>query len=131
INAYAISASGTPIGLLGQQWWKRQAHKKRRDCQRRTVDDKETKYWLQAIRGVDSQLTGIGTRAWFQVDREGDRFAALKTLHESGHWFTVRSTYGHRYLVGCSRTVRLRHAVQRTKIRSYYELVVPSKFDRP
>lgn len=130
INAYAISASGTPIGLLGQQWWKRQAHKKRSDCQRRTVDDKETKYWLQAIRGVDSQLTGVGTRAWFQVDREGHRYATLKTLHESGHWFTVRSTYGHRYLAGRSRTVRLRHAVQRTKIRSYYELVVPSKFNR-
>jgi hypothetical protein len=71
----------------------------------------------------------MGTRAWFQVDREGDRFATLKTLHESGHWFTVRSTYGHRRLVGEKRT-RLRHAVGRSKIIGHYTLEVPAKYNR-
>src|SRR6188768_2537666 len=33
-------------------------------------------------------LSSVGTRAWFQIDREGDRFVTLKTLHESSHWFT-------------------------------------------
>ncbi len=131
INAYAISPSGTPIGVLGQQWWKRESHKKRRDCQHRLVEDKETKHWLQAIKDADLLLSAVGSRAWFQVDREGDRYATLEALHASGQWFTVRSTYGHRYLVGCKRTVRLRHAVARARIRGSYELVVPHKFNRP
>jgi hypothetical protein len=130
MNAYALSSDGTPVGLLGQQWWKRVARKKRRDCQHRVVEDKETKYWLRAIKGADLLLSTVGTRAWFQIDREGDRFATLKTLYESGHWFTVRSTYGHRYLVGRPRNVRLRHAVAQSKVLGHYTLEVPTKFNR-
>lgn len=130
INSYAISAAGTPVGLLGQQWWKRESRSKRSDCRRRQVEDKETKYWLRAIRGADLLLSVMGSRAWFQIDREGDRFATLKTLHDSGHWFTVRSTYGHRYLVGRKRSIRLRHAVAQAKVRGHYQLVVPAKFNR-
>jgi hypothetical protein len=130
MNAYALAADGTPVGLLGQHWWKRVARRKRRDCQHRLVEDKETKYWLRAIKGADLLLSAVGTRAWFQIDREGDRFATLKTLHESNHWFTVRSTYGHRYLVGRPRNVRLRHAVAQSKVRGHYTLDVPTKFNR-
>ena len=72
MNAYALASDGTPVGLLGQHWWKRVARKKRRDCQRRIVEDKETKYWLRAIKGADLLLSAVGTRAWFQIDREGD-----------------------------------------------------------
>jgi hypothetical protein len=131
INAYAISEDGTPIGLLGQKWWKREAHKKRKDCQHRTVDEKETRYWLSAIREATLSLSGSGSKAWFQLDREGDRYATLKTLHESGQWFTVRSTYGHRYLMGRRRTIRLRHAVAESKVRGTFHLEIPSKFNRP
>jgi hypothetical protein len=129
INAYALSSEGTPIGLIGQQWWKRLAHKKQRNCQDRIVEDKETKHWLRAIKSAGLLLTAMGTRAWFQVDREGDRFATLKTLHESGHWFTARSTYGHRRLVGEKRK-RLRHAAGRSKILGHYALEVPAKYNR-
>jgi len=33
INACAVAADGTPIGLLGQQWWRREARQKRQDGQ--------------------------------------------------------------------------------------------------
>jgi len=130
INAYAVAADGTPIGVLGQQWWRREARQKRQDCQHRTVNDKENRYWLNAIRDADHCLRSVGTRAWFQLDREGDRYATLKTLHETGQWFTVRSTYGHRFLVGRRRTIRLRHAVAESKVRGHYLLQIPSKFNR-
>lgn len=130
INAYALSSEGTPIGLLGQHWWTRLAHKKRRDCQDRIVEDKETKYWLRSIKAAGIYLSAFGSRPWFQIDREGDRFATLKTLHKSGHWFTVRSTYSHRRLVGQKRNVRLRHAVSRSKIVGHYELEIPPKYYR-
>jgi hypothetical protein len=131
INAYALSADGTPLGLVGQKWWRREARKKRNDCQRRSVDQKETRYWLSAIRGAELLLSAVGSRAWFQIDREGDRYATLRTLHDSQQWFTVRSTYSHRYLVGRRRSVRLRHAVSEAKIRGTFCLPVPAKFNRP
>jgi hypothetical protein len=130
MNAYALAADGTPVGLLGQHWWKRVAKKKRSDCHSRLVEDKETKYWLHAIKGAALSLAASGTRAWFQIDREGDRFATLKALHESGHWFTVRSSYGQRLLFGRRRNVRLRHAVAQSKILGHYLLEVPGKFNR-
>jgi hypothetical protein len=131
INAYALAADGTPIGLLGQKWWRREAQKKRKDCQHRTVDEKETKHWLSAIRGSELCLNAVGSRAWFQIDREGDRYATLKTLQESGHWFTVRSTYAHRHLAGRRRTIRLRHAVAQSRVRGSFHLPIPAKFNRP
>lgn len=130
INAYAIAMDGTPIGLLAQRWWKREAHLKRKDCQFRTVDQKETRHWLDAIRRTTLSMAENDSRAWFQLDREGDRYATLKTLHESGQWFTVRSTYGHRFLVGCRRTTRLRHAVAKSRVRGSFQLKVPAKFNR-
>ena len=130
INSYAITSTGTPIGILGQQWWKREACRKRTDCDRRPVDQKETKYWLQAIRAAELLLTAVGTRAWFVIDREGDRYATLKALHDSGQWFTVRSTYGHRFLVGERRNVRLRHKVARAPVRVEYDVSLPRRFNR-
>lgn len=131
MNAYAVAADGTPIGLLGQKWWRREARAKRWDCRHRTVDEKETRHWLSAIRGSELCLSAAGTRAWFQLDREGDRYATLKALNETEQWFTVRSTYGHRFLVGEPRTRRLRHAVAASKVRHWFQLDIPAKFDRP
>ena len=131
MNAYAVAADGTPIGILGQKWWRREAGAKRSDCADRTVDEKETRHWRDAIQGSELCLSAAGTRAWFQLDREGDRYATLKALDESGHWFTVRSTYGHRFLRGQPRSRRLRHAVSSSKVRSSFQLDIPAKFDRP
>lgn len=117
INAYALSSSGVPVGLLGQKWWAREGHSKRRDCQRRTVDEKETKYWVRAIDGAAMMLSATGSRGWFQLDREADGYLTLKALHDSGHWYTVRSAHAHRRLVGEPITTRLRHAVSGSRPR--------------
>lgn len=97
IHAYAISPTGVPLGILDQQWWNRVPRPKRNDCQRRRVEEKETRHWLKAITESADRLAEANTKAWFLIDREGDRYATLKTLHESGQWFTVRSTYGARF----------------------------------
>ena len=95
------------------------------------MNDKETQYWLNTIRDANHCLRAVGTRAWFQLDREGDRYATLTTLHEAGQRFTVRSTYGHRFLVGRRRTIRFCHAVAESKVRGHFMLQIPSKFNRP
>lgn len=49
IHAYAVAANATPLGILNQQWWTRQAHKKRSDCQDRPLSEKETIHWVHSI----------------------------------------------------------------------------------
>src|SRR5690242_5777078 len=97
IHAYAVSSDGVPLGIVDQQWWTRVPQKKRNDCHRRKVAEKETRHWLRTIEESNECLASK-TRLWFQIDREGDRYATLKTLHSTGQWFTVRSTYGSRFV---------------------------------
>ena len=113
VHSYAISPRGVPTGIVDQQWWVRHPRKKRNDCQRRALQDKETIHWVRSIEQATKALDG--QRIWFQIDREGDRYWTLKALHDSGQWFTVRSTYGHRFVfTGTSRRQRRLHKVART-----------------
>lgn len=112
VHAYAISPRGVPVGIVDQQWWVRQPRKKRNDCQRRALQDKETVHWVRSIEQATKALDG--QQAWFQIDREGDRYWTLKALHDSGQCFTVRSTYAHRFVfTGGSRRQRRLHNVAR------------------
>lgn len=130
VHAYAISGTGVPLGLLDQRWWSRVQQSKRHDCHKRRVEDKETRYWLEAIAASHERLTAQGTKAWFQVDREGDRYATLTALQASGQWFTVRSTYAHRFVLRGRRRTRLREAVRRADHRAVQYLPVRARFNR-
>jgi hypothetical protein len=84
IHAYAVSPAGVPLGILDQQWWNRVPRPRRTDCQHRRVEEKETQHWLKAISECTHRLADGATKAWFVIDREGDRYATLKVLHETG-----------------------------------------------
>lgn len=129
IHAYAVAADGTPVGILNQQWWARQARRKRRDCNDRPLREKETAHWVRAIEDATRALAkGGGPRAWFQIDREGDRFWTLFALHRTNHWFTVRSTYAHRFVIsGDGRQQRLRDAARKGRLRGFVELELPAR----
>jgi hypothetical protein len=62
IHAYAVSADGTPIGVLNQQWWTRIAGKKRTDCQDRPLAEKETLHWVRSIGQATRALVLGGSR---------------------------------------------------------------------
>ncbi|WP_437759400.1 IS4 family transposase [Sorangium sp. So ce1389] len=130
VHAYAVSPAGVPLGILDQQWWSRTRQKKRNDCHDRPVHDKETRYWLSAIEASTGRLAGLQTSAWFQVDREGDRYATLKTLQDSGQWFTVRSTYGSRFVLQGARRRRLAQVLRRAQVRGVHQLDVRARDDR-
>jgi hypothetical protein len=132
IHAYAVSGNGTPVGVLNQQWWTRQAHRKRRDCASRPLAEKETVHWVRAIGQATRALVLAGCRAWFQVDREADRFWTLAALHRTGQWFTVRSTYGHRFVTsgGLGPRRRLRDAARKGKYRGMTTLDLPARLHR-
>jgi hypothetical protein len=98
VHSYAIDNDGVPLGVVDQQWWCRVPSKKRHDCAQRPLQDKETLHWVRSIERTTSVLSKAQVKAWFQIDREGDRYWTLKTLYNSGQWFTVRSTYCIGYL---------------------------------
>jgi hypothetical protein len=131
IHAYAVSADGTPVGVLNQQWWTRPSHKKRSDCQNRPLAEKETIHWVRAIGQATRALVLAGSRAWFQVDREGDRYWILAALHRTGQCFTVRSTYAHRFVEdGVGRRRRLRDVARKGKLRGVVSLDIPERLHR-
>jgi hypothetical protein len=59
---------------------------------------------------------------WFHIDRQGDRYWTLKALQDCGGWFTVRSTYAHRYVFAGirRRRVRLRAAIAKGRHRGVF-----------
>jgi Transposase DNA-binding/Transposase Tn5 dimerisation domain len=120
IDAIAVTPAGVPVGVCAMKWWtrpsKRPSHRHRTSAARK-VANKETQHWLDAVDDVADAFaqSSTGTRAWFQIDREGDAWPILRHLAASGHWFTVRSrtnrrlrtTSGpRRYLSDARRTAR-------------------------
>ncbi len=100
ISALGVSPQGLPLGLLAQVWWARtnaRTHCSRKEKQRRNrkreVQEKETRHWLTAIIQASTQAKSAGTKLWFQLDREADNRTILLSLAESGHRFTVRSSW--------------------------------------
>ena len=128
INSVAVSPGGVPLGLLAQVWWARGArHSKHHRA--RKVQDKETRYWLDAIdRSVE--LVDAQPQApvlWFQLDREADSQAPLLRLEASGHWFTVRASHDRRLRSDALQPQYLRRHLQRQKpLGTYYLDVSPS-----
>jgi hypothetical protein len=129
IHAYAVAEDGTPVGTLNQQWWARPPRHKRHDCNDRPLGEKETAHWVRAIEDAARALADRpGPRAWFQVDREGDRFWTLFALHRTSQWFTVRSIYAHRLVITKSgRQQRLRDAARKGRLRGIVRLELPAR----
>lgn len=132
ISAIGVSPEGVPVGLLSQQWWSRETAPKRRNKKRRgrdsrKVDEKETQYWLDAIEDTTRRIEqgAPQTRAWFQLDREGDAWPVLVALTESGHDFTVRASWNRRVHTA-NGTRYLRDIVQKKRIVGTYDLHVPA-----
>lgn len=128
ISALALTESGgMPLGLLAQVYWTRPTTKPRKTKKRRArkVKDKETQRWVEAITGAAAELgrCADGTRAWFQIDREGDSTPLLLALAGTGHDFTVRGRWDRAI---DDRLGSVRRKLLYSANKGEYELVVPS-----
>jgi hypothetical protein len=99
MSALAISAQGVPLGLCGQRFWaraKRTTRKGKHD--RRPVEEKETRYWLEVLDQVRAALgqEAPETKPWFQLDRAGDAWPVLLDGLRSSELCTVRAAYDRR-----------------------------------
>lgn len=126
INAYGISPNGVPLGLVAQTWWARKPAKKRRDHQKRRLEAKETRHWVDAIERscmLASRLE-VGVRLCFLLDREGDGAHVLSTLVRSSHHFIVRSAHNRRLDGPADKRRYLREVLARTPACGEYRLEV-------
>lgn len=132
INAYALSPAGTPLGISAQVWWSRILRKRRQDHQSRRLEAKETKHWIDAIESTCATFEKVapGTKAWFQLDREGDGAHVLSSLCNTGHWFTVRSGHDRRLVTDSAQPRYLRNELAKVKPCGEYRLQVTAALGR-
>lgn len=125
IDSIAVSPEGVPLGICAMKWWTRPSQQpKHRHAwsAARKVADKETQHWLDAL----DQATAVfpdsvqSTRAWFQIDREGDAWPILRHLAASGQWFTVRSRSNRRLRSNSEGTRYLEDARRRACKLGHY-----------
>jgi hypothetical protein len=133
IDAIAVAPNGTPLGIAGMKWWVRGARPTRhRDL--RSTAEKELQNWLDTVDAVTASMrrSAPKTRAWFQVDREGDAQYLLDKLVASGGLFTVRSQSNRRLsTTGLVLPGAGRHPVKRRRyLRGYMNRQQPASRGR-
>lgn len=96
MSALAVTPDGVPQGLCAQSWWSREEKPVTREASKRKVEDKETKYWLEAIKNVRAAFKDSPCTPWLQLDRGGDAWPVLLEAHAPNCWLTVRASYSRR-----------------------------------
>lgn len=85
IDAIAVTPASVPVGVC--------AMKSPATIRSEEVANREAQHWVDAVDDAADAFaqSSTGTRAWFQIDREGDARPVLRHRAASGHWFTVRA----------------------------------------
>lgn len=127
MNALAIAPSGTPLGLMSQQWWRRGDEKSptyRQD--KRPVEERESGLWRRTLQDCCQQLSEVedAPSPWFQLDRGGDLSYVLDFAKTCGGWITARSSRNRR-LGGTDRL--LWDVVKSQKVAARYGLEVAAR----
>ena len=91
-SALAMTPSGVPLGLLYQHSWARDPDTfgKSKDRQKRNLADKESRKWLDALRGVEAVLPENQSALLIQ-DREADVFAFFAAPRRAGIDLLIRA----------------------------------------
>ncbi len=140
MTALAVDDGGDVVGVLEQRWWARDGEKRARDAtQGQCINGRhlkrETRFWLETIQASEDRLADNGgTKAWYQMDRGADCWPLFEMAIEQDLLVTVRATHNRRVVVpGAPRAERhyLKQELERQRILSRYEVLVPRKGRRP
>lgn len=94
MTGIALLPDGCPMGLASQRFWIRPIQKRKKAvAQKRRLEEKETKYWIDVIKESRAGFSNAGVKAklWYQLDREGDFWHLMLQVQAHKDWFTVRS----------------------------------------
>jgi hypothetical protein len=100
MSGIVVDMHGVPVGLCGQRYWARQQRVGlgRDDYDRRDIDQKETRYWLEVLEEAQAAFAAgaTGTRPFFQLDRGGDAWPVLTWAVDHQALLTTRVTHNRR-----------------------------------
>ncbi len=101
MNAMAVTPDGVPLGIVEQVWWTRHRPAPR-DGRRRELKDKETRYWLKCIEGVEAAFAAesVDVPRWYQLDAGADFRELLVHAVQSKQHITVRAAQDRRLVEG-------------------------------
>ena len=97
MTALALTPSGAPLGILGQELWvrpDRSSHSVAKRKQR--ADSGESVKWLTALDDSVAALGDVATTPWFQLDRGGDCWQVLEHAKAGNLLLTVRAAQDRR-----------------------------------
>ncbi|GAC1393339.1 MAG: IS4-like element ISLpn5 family transposase [Polyangiales bacterium] len=126
VDALAVRADGTTLGLLDLEWWARAPRRASSRSRRRRLGETETHHWTNSIARVLARFSGHPCVPWFVIDREGDASAILRALASEPCHFTVRVSQRQRPVVsGSTRRAALGRYMRRRPIVGTRVVVVP------
>ena len=129
MTAIAVRPDGTPAGLVGQRFWARPKRSKAKKNDRRTVGDKETRYWLDVMSQTRQAFAAEASpvRPWFQLDRGGDAWPVLLDALDTQSLLTVRAAHDRR-LMGTVDGEReyLWPTLEARRPAAHYDLEIPA-----
>jgi len=140
MTALAVDDGGDVLGVLEQRWWARDGEKRVRDAkQGQCINgrhlERETRFWLETIQASEERLArNEGTKAWYQMDRGADCWPLFEMALGQDLLVTIRATHNRRVVLpDAPRSERhyLREELERQRIVSRYEVLVPRKGKRP
>jgi hypothetical protein len=129
MTAIGVLKDGTPVGVLGQEFWARTEPSPAKKKDRRPVEQKETRYWLDVMEQVRKSLgdKDHSPKPWFQEDRGADAWPVLMAAVENGDLLTVRAAYDRRLKAEFQgKRDYIWSRLKRQTVGGYYTLQVPS-----
>jgi hypothetical protein len=130
MNSIAVRRDGVPLGICGQVFWARSEDKDKRDKKKRKLQEKETRYWFEAIEQTLEafEQAECTCTPWFQLDRGGDFKEMLSWATTTPVLVTIRATQDRRVLD--EETKYLWETVESQKSLGRYTIEVPGGHGR-
>jgi hypothetical protein len=133
VTGLALQEDGTVIGVCAQHWWARTERSPQRPCNRRKLEEKETRFSHAALVDAVGRLREHApeTLAVTVMDRGFDCWPVLLTSQQGAH-FIVRAKYNRRLADGPHGDRRYLHpALDSQAVRGAYGVQVPARDGRP
>jgi hypothetical protein len=132
IDALAVDPGGTPVGWLALTFWARSPERKRTaegsyERRARPLEEKETRFWIQTVKGARDALDAGGVRGWFLIDREGDGADLLLALRDTEHLWTVRANQDRSIEIEDGTKESLRAQMAKQAVAGAYKLPVTAR----
>lgn len=130
MNAIAVRSDGVPLGICGQVFWARSEQKNKKDNRKRKLQQKETRYWFEAIQQTLEafEQAECTCTPWFQLDRGGDFREMLSWAASTNVLVTIRAAQNRRVLD--EETKYLWETVDSQKPLGRYTIEVPGGHGR-